>query len=77
MLKLGNRIFIKDAFVDETEIETVVIENADYIFGPASIFLPKALIRTTGGVGTIPDGFVIDLAAKKWYIVEAELACIQ
>jgi hypothetical protein len=74
MLKLGDRIFIKDDFSDESEIETVVIENADYIFGPSSIFMPKALIKTTGGVGTIPDGFVVDLAAKKWFIVEAELS---
>jgi DNA polymerase III delta prime subunit len=35
--------------------------------------LPKALIKTGDGSGTIPDGFAIDLASKKWYLVEAEL----
>jgi len=31
------------------------------------------LIKTGEGKGTIPDGFAIDLAAKKWYLVEGEL----
>ena len=35
--------------------------------------MPKALIKTSDGGGTIPDGFVIDLASRKWYLVEAEL----
>jgi hypothetical protein len=35
--------------------------------------LPKAKIKTADGVGTIPDGFAIDIWQKKWYLVEAEL----
>lgn len=31
------------------------------------------MIKTGDGTGTIPDGFAIDLGAKKWYLVEAEL----
>jgi len=41
---------------------------------PNSIFLPKKLIKTSEGSGTIPDGFAIDLEAKIWYLMEAELA---
>lgn len=74
MLKLGKRIFIKETFRDEAEIDTIVSENSDYIFGASSIFLPKFLIKTEDGAGTIPDGFAIDLATKQWFIVEAELA---
>jgi hypothetical protein len=47
--------------------------NYEYIFGPTSIYLPKTLIKTGDGTGTIPDGFAIDLSSEKWYLVEAEL----
>jgi hypothetical protein len=52
----------------------VVQSNAENIFGPDSIYLPKSLIRTSDGAGTIPDGFVVDIAARRWFIIEAELA---
>lgn len=74
MLVLGERKFIQETFSSEEEIERVVTNNSEYIFGPSSIYFPKALIKTIDGVGTIPDGFVIDLSARQWYIVEAELA---
>jgi hypothetical protein len=68
-----NKKFIKAPFENEAEIENVVISNYEYIFGPSSVYLPKKLIKTSDGAGTIPDGFAIDLESKKWYIVEAEL----
>lgn len=74
MLVLGERKFIQETFSSEEEIERVVSNNSEYIFGPSSIYFPKALIKTIDGVGTIPDGFVIDLSLRQWYIVEAELA---
>jgi len=73
MLIVKDRIFIKTPFANEQELEQVVVDNYEYIFGPTSIYLPKALIKTGDGSGTIPDGFAIDLASKKWYLVEAEL----
>ena len=73
MLILKDRKFIKTPFDNEQELEQVVVDNYEYIFGPTSIYLPKTLIRTGDGTGTIPDGFAIDLSAKKWYLVEAEL----
>lgn len=74
MLLIDNRKFVVTTFDNEDEIERVAIENAEYIFGPSSIYFPKALIRTNDGAGTIPDGYVIDLDGRQWYIVEAELA---
>ncbi len=74
MLLIDNRKFVVTTFDNEDEIERVAIENAEYIFGPSSIYFPKALIRTNDGAGTIPDGYVIDLDGRRWYIVEAELA---
>ena len=73
MLIVKDKIFIKTPFANEQELEQVVVDNYEYIFGPTSIYLPRTLIKTGDGTGTIPDGFVIDLASKKWYLVEAEL----
>jgi Restriction Enzyme Adenine Methylase Associated len=74
MLVFGDRKFIQETFSSEDEIEKVVTNNSEYIFGSSSIYFSKALIKTIDGVGTIPDGFVIDLSSRQWYIVEAELA---
>jgi hypothetical protein len=73
MIIFVDKKYIKAPFVNESEIENVVINNYEYLFGPSSIYLPKALIKTGDGGGTIPDGFAIDLASRKWYLVEAEL----
>ncbi|MBA4186936.1 MAG: hypothetical protein C0467_02855 [Planctomycetaceae bacterium] len=74
MLILDDRKFIEAAFNSEDELERVVIANSEYLFGPSSLYFPKTLIKTKDGFGTIPDGFVVDLAARRWFIVEAELA---
>lgn len=65
--------FIKTPFKNEEELEKVVFENYEFLFGPSSIFLPKKMIKTGDGSGTIPDGFAIDLEGRKWSIIEAEL----
>jgi len=73
MIIEGNRKLIEAEFENEQEIEDVVIDNSEYFFGSSSIFLPKKLIKTRDGFGTIPDGFAIDLASRTWYVVEVEL----
>jgi len=73
MLIFKENKFIQTPFINEEELENVVINNYEYIFGPNSFYLPKKLIKTSEGTGTIPDGFAIDLEKKKWFIVEAEL----
>ena len=62
MLVSDNRRFIQAPFNSEEELEEAVIDNAKYIFGPSSIYFPKTLIRTREGVGSIPDGSVVELA---------------
>jgi len=74
MLIFKDAKFIKSPFENEPELEKVVIQNYEYLFGPNSFYLPKVKIKTADGVGTIPDGFAIDIAQRKWYMVEAELA---
>lgn len=74
MIIVNDRKYVAASFVNEEEIERVVIQYAEYIFGPDSIMLPKSLIRSADGVGTIPDGYAIDFATRRWFIVEAELS---
>jgi hypothetical protein len=73
MLIFKDTKFIKSPFDNESELEQVIIYNYEYLFGPTSFYLPKAKIKTADGVGTIPDGFAIDIGQRKWYLVEAEL----
>jgi hypothetical protein len=73
MLIFEDTKFIKSPFDSEAELEQVIVDNYEYLFGPTSFYLPKAKIKTADGVGTIPDGFAIDIGQKKWYLVEAEL----
>jgi hypothetical protein len=73
MLIFRDKKFIKSPFDNEAELEQVIIDNYEHLFGPTSFYMPKAKIKTADGVGTIPDGFVIDIGQKKWYLVEAEL----
>lgn len=74
MLIVEGRKFVLKRFDSEEELERVVVENAEYLFGPTSIYFPKTLISTRDGTGTIPDGYVLDLARRVWYIVEAEIS---
>jgi hypothetical protein len=74
MIISGTKKFIAASFASEAELEVIVQANAEYIFGPDSLYLAKSLIRTADGSGTIPDGFVIDLASRTWFLVEAELS---
>ena len=65
--------FVETSFESERELEKVVEDHSEEIFGPSSLYLPKKLIRTTDGIGTIPDGFTIDIEEQRWFIIEAEL----
>ncbi|HOX41774.1 MAG TPA: hypothetical protein PK263_06340 [bacterium] len=74
MIILDDKKLIETKFLNEQEVEDLVIANSEHFFGPSSILIPKKKIKTNDGFGTIPDGFAIDLSAKVWYIVEAELS---
>ena len=74
MIVHGSDKYFRAPFSDESEIERVVKDYAEYLFGSSILFLPKSKINTIGGAGTIPDGFVIDVESEEWFMVEAELA---
>jgi hypothetical protein len=54
------KVFSKIEFSGEDEVETVVINNFNLLFGDYSILLDKNLITTNSGRSTIPDGIIID-----------------
>jgi hypothetical protein len=74
MIVHGSDKYFRAPFSDEREIEVVVKDYAEYLFGSSIIFLPKSKINTIGGAATIPDGFVVDVESEEWFMVEAELA---
>jgi hypothetical protein len=74
MIILYDKKLIEAKFINEQEVEDLVIANSEHFFGPSSILIPKKKIKTQDGFGTIPDGFAIDLSLRVWYIVEAELS---
>lgn len=66
------QVYSKIEFSSEEEVENVVLDNFKLLFGDYSILLPKSLITTNGGKGTIPDGIIVNFEAKQWYILEVE-----
>ncbi|RLI78787.1 hypothetical protein DRP05_06130 [Archaeoglobales archaeon] len=63
---------------NEKELEDLFKEHVKYIFGENSLFFEGTKIKTEhSGIGTIPDGFVLLLEDRKWYIVEIELSTHQ
>jgi len=73
MFIIDNKKYIETKFSSEQEIEDLVVRFSEHFFGPSSIFIPKARIKTYDGFSTIPDGFAIDLSTRVWFVVEAEL----
>jgi hypothetical protein len=60
----------------EDELEQMVKEHAQDIFGEQSIYLDrKQKLKSLSGIGSIPDGYVIVFGAlPEWHIVEVELS---
>jgi len=73
LLEDGIRYLSHD-YGDEDELEQMVIEHSQILFGENSVFFSKQRIRTPSGIGTIPDGFVLLIDEKKWYVIEIELS---
>ena len=62
----------------ETDLENLIIDNSKKIFGKESIYFPlkKKLKSKSTKIGTIPDGYLLDLSDISnpiFYIVEVEL----
>ncbi len=61
-------------FQAEDEFEEIIKEHAKDIFGEDSLYFPlKRKLKTTAGIGSIPDGYVVSLQEEPcWYICEVE-----
>lgn len=68
-----SRTFIDENFRNEGEIEQVFFEHYQVLMGANVVLLPKSIIQTSDGSGTIPDAYAFDLDNHCWYLIEVEL----
>lgn len=76
LLKDGVHFYLHN-HQNEMELQKLVEQNIDHIFGEDTFFLPGKRIgvpRGQKGAKGIPDGFVVLIKEKKWAIIEVELA---
>jgi hypothetical protein len=62
--------------INEAELEQVIQSNVYHIFGPDSFYFDiKRKIKSSSGVGSIPDAYIILFDPKpKWCVLEVELS---
>ena len=61
---------------EEKEFHPMIREHSKEVFGENSLYFDvKHVLKTTSGIGSIPDAYVINLSKPfEWYVVENELA---
>ncbi len=60
---------------EEKEFHPLVKAHSKEIFGKDTIYFDvKTTLRTTSGVESIPDAYVVDFSRREWYVVENELS---
>jgi len=70
---VGNTQYTRYEYSSEAELQEFVYKSIEHIFGKNCILLPKTKISSAAGISSIPDGFVLDILGKKWYILEIEM----
>ena len=66
--------YIEYTYPNENELEKSVTFHAKALFGEDSIFFEKKKLSSLSGIGSIPDGFILDLKNDVFHIVEIELS---
>ena len=66
--------YLEYEYQRESELERMVEEHYAEIFGMDTLYFPKQKIKSHSGIGTIPDGFIISMDDKKWFLLEVELS---
>ena len=56
----SSKKFRKGGFDSEEELENVVKDFYEILFGEYSIYLPQHYVVTSGGFGSVPDAFVLN-----------------
>jgi hypothetical protein len=72
----GNKRFVESQFEKEDELVELVRSQSKFLFGEATIFVPKLKLKGLVLGNTIPDGFLFDLTDlenPEFYLVEFEL----
>jgi predicted transport protein len=60
---------------EEKEFHPLVKAQSNEIFGKDTIYFDvKTTLRTSSGVGSIPDAYVVDFDRSEWFVVENELS---
>ena len=75
LLDRANCVYRPFSFEDEGAFERKVIELADHIFGPSSIYIDVKKRIRGAEIVSIPDGYVVDMtqpAAPRLFVVENE-----
>lgn len=73
LIKDGVKYLIHN-FQLENEFEKIVLSQSKLLFGENIIVFEKQKIRTSTGIGTIPDALIINPITNKWFVIEIELA---
>jgi hypothetical protein len=76
VLDKSKSIYRPFSFEDEKQFESKVIELADQIFGPSSIYVDVKKRIKGADIVSIPDGYVVDMAqaaAPRLFVVENEI----
>jgi hypothetical protein len=78
-IKGADGLFEAHSFATERAFEAVVVQLADELFGPRTVYLPaRARIADAAtGIAGVPDGYLLDLTAPerpRLRLVEVELA---
>ena len=76
-IKFGDKHFRLCKFKNEAELEKVIVNLSDDIFGPKSIYIntKKKIKRKNSGFASIPDGYLLDFRNNiKLWVVENELS---
>jgi hypothetical protein len=61
--------------LEEKEFHPIIKEHSREIFGKTSAYLDfSTRLKSEAGIGSEPDGFIIDPTNEKLYVVEAELS---
>lgn len=66
--------YLPHQYRDEDELENLVKEHIEFIFGNNSLFFERSKIKSRASIGSIPDGFVLLPLEEKWYVIEVELS---
>ena len=72
----NDKIFLLYEYSDEKEFESDVIQHANEIFGPKSVYIDIKKRIGEDNILTIPDGYLIDFSFElepRLYIIENEL----